>query len=358
MTQPTAPHPVPATPAPLVLMKLIHDVWPARCIHVAAQFGIADQLKDGPKRIAALAEATGTHAPSLRRLLRALAQVGIFAEVETEYFANTDLSTYLRSDVPGSMYAMARMWGGQWQWRSWGELEHSVQTGKPAFDKVHGIPMWRYFVEQDPEAGTYFDQAMTGFSEAVNLPVAQAYDFSGVCTLVDVGGGHGSLLRTILTMHPRIETGILFDQPQVVEEAGRSLETADLAGRCQFIAGDFFEAAPEGADAYIMKMILHDWDDERCIQILTNCRKAMRPNGRVLAAEIVLEPDNPDPFPYLLDLQMLVVITGRERTEAEFRALYEAAGLHLTRIIPTASMFSLIEGVPTAGPLDDVRSRP
>lgn len=349
MTRQTEARPVSTTPAPLVLMKLIGDYMPARCISVAAEFGIADQLKDGPKRIAELAEATETHAPSLHRLLRALAQIGIFAEIEPGCFTNTDLSTYLRSDIPGSMDAMARMWGGQWQWRSWGDLAHSVRTGKPAFDKFHGIPMWRYFVEQDPDAGAYFDQAMTGFSEAVNLPVARAYDFSDARSVVDVGGGHGSLLATILTAHPQIETGILFDQPQVVEEARRILETADLTGRCQFVAGDFFVAVPQGADIYVTKMILHDWSDEECVRILTNCRKAMRPGGRMLAAEIVLEPDNPDPFPYLLDLQMLVVITGRERTVGEFRTLYEAAGLRLTRVIPTASMFSLIEGIAIDG---------
>lgn len=358
MTQQTETHPATTAPLPLVLMKLIGDYMPARSIGVAAQFGIADQLKDGPRSVSELAESTGAHAPSLYRMLRLLTRIGVFAEVEPERFANTDLSTYLRSDVPGSMYGMARMWGGEPHWRSWGELAHSIQTGKPAFDKAHAMEMWRYFKEQDPEAGAVFDQAMTGFSKSVDLPIAQAYDFSGFRTLVDVGGGHGNLLATILTAYPQIEAGILFDQPQVVEEARAQMESAEIAGRCELAVGDFFEVVPEGADAYIVKNLLHDWNDEQCVRILTNCRKAMRPGGRILAAELVLQPDSPDPFPYFLDLEMLVMLTGRERTEEEFRELYRAAGLRLTRIIPTASIYSLIEGVPTAGPLDDGRSRP
>jgi len=341
----TQTRPAPILPPPLVLMKLIGDYIPARSIGIATELGIADQLKDDSKSVSELAEATGTHAPSLYRLLRALTQIGIFAEVEAACFTNTDLSTYLRSDIPGSMYAMARMWVGDWQWRSWGALAHSIQTGQPAFDKVYGMPMWRYFVEQDPAAGAVFDQAMTGFSEAVDLPIAQAYDFSGVRAVVDVGGGHGNLLSTILMTHPQSGTGILCDQPHVIEEAGARLETLGLDGRCMLVAGDFFDAVPDGAAIYLMKQIMQDWNDEQCVRILTNCRKAVRPGGRVLAAELVLQPGSPDPFPYFLDLQMLAVLTGRERTADEFRALYNAAGLRLTRIIPTASLFSLIEGM-------------
>ncbi len=246
MTQQTQNHPFTTPPAPLVLMTLIGDYMPARRIGVAAQFGIADQLKDGPKSVAELAESTGTHAPSLYRMLRLLTHIGVFAEVEPQCFANTDLSAYLRSDVPGSMYGMARMWGGAPHWRSWGELAHSIQTGQPAFDKAHAMEMWRYFTEQDPAAGAIFDQAMTGFSTSVDRPIAQAYDFSGVHTLVDVGGGHGNLLATILATYPQIEMGILFDQPQVIADAGVRMETAAIAGRCELAGGDFFAAVPGG----------------------------------------------------------------------------------------------------------------
>ena len=345
MTQQTETHHAVTLPPPLVLMKLIGDYMPARSIGVAAEFGIADQLKDGSKSVSELAESTGTHAPSLYRMLRLLTRIGVFAHHQPECFANTDLSAYLRSDVPGSMYGMARMWGGDPHWRSWGELAHSIRTGQPAFDKAHAMEMWRYFKEQDPEAGAIFDQAMTGFSRSVDLPIVQAYDFSGIRTLLDVGGGHGNLLATILAAYPQIESGILFDQPQVVEEASAQMPTAETAGRIELATGDFFEAVPEGADAYIVKNLLHDWNDDECVRILTNCRKAMRPGGRVLAAELVLQPNRPDPFPYLLDLEMLVMLTGRERTEEEFRNLYGAAGLRVTRVIPTASMYWVIEGV-------------
>jgi hypothetical protein len=233
----------------------------------------------------------------------------------------------------------------EWPWRCWGELSYSIRTGKPAFDSLYGMNAWRYFAERDPEAGALFDQAMTALSEATGPAIAQGYDFDGVRSFVDVGGGQGSLLRAILTAHPHIETGILFDQPQVLAGAEARLRAARLSDRCRCIAGDFLEMAPPGADAYILKAILHDWDDERCVRILMNCREAMAPGGRVLAAEMVLGPHCPDPSPYFVDLMMLVAHTGRERTEEEFQALYRAAGLRVTRIIPTASVFSLVEGV-------------
>ncbi|MGH3792749.1 MAG: methyltransferase [Pseudonocardiaceae bacterium] len=214
---------------------------------------------------------------------------------------------------------------------AWGELLYSVRTGEPGFDKIHGMPIWRYFTERNPAAGALFNKAMTDATAAVSLTIAQTADLSGVRTVVDVGGGHGGLLTTLLTTYPSIAKGILFDQPHVISEARAALDPA-LAGRMQLESGDFFTAVPAGADVYVMKSILHDWDDTACVRLLANCRRAMAPHGRVLAAEFIVDPGHSDEFTYFLDLQMLVNFTGKERTTAEFHALYDAAGLRLTRI--------------------------
>ncbi len=339
-----------ATQPPLAL--LLNDLWKPRAIHVAARLHLAEALADGPRTVAELAAASGTHAPSLYRLLRTLACIGIFTELDGSRFANSKLSHLLRPDVPGSMYAMATMMSSDWWWRSWGELLHSVQTGEPGFDKAHGMPMWRYFAEYDPAAGEVFNAVMTGLSAMVSLPLAQAADLSGVHTVVDVGGGHGGLLTTLLAIHPSIEKGILFDQPHVIDEARTALGLVPDR-RVQLAGGDFFTAVPAGADAYVMKWILHDWDDSACVQILTNCRHAMAPHSRLLAAEYVLGPDRSNEEAYSHDLLMLVILPGRERTRTEFQALYDAAGLHLTRIIPTTSRLSLIEGIPKENGQDE-----
>jgi hypothetical protein len=332
-----------ASQPPLVL--LLNGLWKLRAIHVAIRLRLAEALADGPRAVTELAATSGTHAPSLYRLLRSLACIGIFIELEGQRFANSKLSHLLRPDVPGSMYSMAAMMSSDWWWRAWGELLHSVQTGEPAFDKAHGMPMWRYFAEYDPAAGEVFNAVMTDLSAMVSLPLAQAADLSGVRTVVDVGGGHGGLLTTLLGIHASIEKGTLFDQPHVIEEA-RTAFGLGADRRVQLAGGDFFIAVPPGADAYVMKWILHDWDDSACVQILTNCRRAMAPHSRLLAAEYVLDPDHSNEDDYFHDLLMLVILPGRERTRAEFQALYNAAGLHLTRIVSTTSRLSLIEGIP------------
>ncbi|MGH3773878.1 MAG: methyltransferase [Pseudonocardiaceae bacterium] len=343
MTQQAPIEHLTAIPAPLALAQLLSQPWKPRAIQVAAQLHLAETLADGSCTVTELAEKTGTHAPSLSRLLRALARIGVFIELDGSRFANSELSHLLRPDVPGSMYATAMM--GDWMWRAWGELLHSVRTGEPGFDKAHGIPIWRYFTERDPAAGALFNEAMTSFSTAVNPPIAQAADLPGARTVVDVGGGHGSLLATLLAIYPSIEKGILFDQPHVIDEVQAALGPAP-DGRIQLQGGDFFTAVPAGADAYLLKWILHDWDDAACVKLLTTCRRAMAPHGRVLAVELVVDLDRSDELAYFFDLYMLVILAGRERTAAEFQVLYDAAGLHLTRIIPTTSMYSLIEGIP------------
>lgn len=336
-------HPT-VTPPQQALGNLVNQLWKPQAIHVAAQLHLAEALADGPRTVAQLAEMTGTHAPSLYRLLRALARIGIFTELDGSHFANSELSHFLRPDVPRSLYWMAATYV-DWMWPAWGELLHSVRTGEPGFDKIHEMPIWRYFTERDQTAGEQFNKAMTDSSAAVSLPIAQVADLSGVRTVVDVGGGHGGLLTTLLATYPSIAKGILFDQPHVISEARAALDPA-LEGRVQLESGDFFTAVPAGADAYVLKWILHDWDDTACVRLLANCRRAMAPHGRVLAAELIVDPDHSAELTYFLDLQMLVNFTGKERTAAEFQALYDAAGLRLTRIIPTTSIFSLIEGVP------------
>ena len=325
-------------------MPLLYQHWRSPAIYVATRLGIADVLADDSRTVAELAESTDTHAPSLYRLLRALARIGVFTELDGLRFANSELSHLLRTDVSGSVPAMAVMTCGL-MWGALSELLHSVRTGQPGFDQAYGMPMWRYLTERNSAAGAEFNAAMTEASTAVNQPIARAVDLSGVRTVVDVGGGQGGLLTALLATHPGIQRGILFDRPQVIEEV-RAARGTTSEGRLELVGGDFFSAVPAGADAYVMKWILHDWDDATCLQLLASCRRAMTPRSRLLVVELVIDPDRSDELAYALDLQMLVALAGKERTAAEFRALYNTAGFRLTRVIPTASMFSLIEGIP------------
>jgi len=326
------------------LMQLLYQQWRSPAVDAATQLGIADVLGDGSYTVAELAEATSCHAPSLSRLLRALARIGVFVELDGQRFANSALSQLLRTDVSGSLSAMAAMTSGLMR-GAWGELMHSVQTGQPGFERAYGMPMWRYVSEHNPAAGAQFNAAMTQASAVVNPSVAQAADLSGVRSVVDIGGGQGGLLRALLAAHPGIAHAILFDRPSVIDQLRAAGHPAP-EDRIQLVAGDFFSTVPAGADAYVMKWILHDWDDAACLQILGACRAAMTPHSRLLVVELVIDPDRSDELAYAMDLQMLVALGGKERTAAEFAALYDATGLQLTRIIPTASMYCLIEGIP------------
>ena len=332
-------------PAPLLtLTRLLSQYWKWEAIHVAGRLRLAEALANGSRTVDELAEITGTHPASLLRLLRALACIGLFAELDESRFINTDLSELLRPNVPGSFSGIARV-NRDLMLRPWGELLYSVQTGEPGFDKAFGMPMWRYFTERDPGAGALFNEGMESFSTAVDSPIAQAAELSGVGTIVDIGGGRGSLLTTVLNAYPSIEKGILFDEPSVIEEA-RSLLGPTADERLELVGGDFFTAVPSGADVYIMRWILHDWNDAACINLLTNCRHAMLPHSRLLSAELIVDTDRNDELTHSYDLQMLVLFGSKERTLEEFKTLYDAAGLRLTRVIPTASNFSLLEGVP------------
>jgi SAM-dependent methyltransferase len=316
----------------------------SQALHVAAQLRIADLLSDGAKDVAQLAHVAGAHAPSLRRLLRVLASEGVFVETAPDRFELTPLAALLRSDVPDSLRERAVFDGEECNWRAWGQLLHSVTTGAPAFAHAHGAGLFEYLAAH-PAAGAAFDRLMAEQTAPMARAVAGAYDFADLETIVDVGGGHGVLVATILAANPDLR-GILFDQPHVVAAAGPILEAAGVAGRCAIVAGDFFAAVPEGGDACLLKFVLHDWDDERARRILQNCRRALPASGRLLVVECLVPPANESGYARYLDLNMLVLASGRERSEQEYATLFAAAGFALARIVPTRADISVIEGRP------------
>jgi len=329
-------------PASVQMLQMLTGKWVSRAISVAAEFGIADLLSDGEKSTAELAAAAGVHEQSLYRVLRALASVGVFEETGSRRFALTPLAACLRNDAPDSVRGLARFLALPLMWDSWRELSHSVRTGETGMRRL-GIANPFDYLQTHPDEAEVFNHAMTEFSHQSAPAVAEAYDFGRFRKLVDVAGGHGFLLTTVLDRYPALH-GVLFDMPPVVEGARAVIAQTAAADRCETVAGDFFQAVPEGADGYMMKHILHDWDDRRATAILRNCRRAMRPDGRVLVIEMVIPEGNQPFFGKLLDLEMLSVAGGRERTEEEFRQLFAAAGFELTGIVPTAAPVSLVEG--------------
>jgi ubiquinone/menaquinone biosynthesis C-methylase UbiE len=323
------------------LDQMISGYWISQAIYAAAKFGIADHLNDGPKTVQELAGATATNPDALHRLLRALASVGIFAEGESRRFSLTPLAEPLRSDVAGSKRALALMMGDE-QFRAWAEIEYSIRTGKIAFDKAYGKPVFDYLAEH-PDKARIFDAAMVGIHGRESNAVLNAYDFSGIGVVADIGGGNGSQITAILEQHTRMN-GILYDLPHVIERAKDRIQAAGVQDRCKLVAGSFFEAVPEGADAYILRHIIHDWDEEKCLTILHNCHRAMRPASKLLVIESVIPPGNEPFLGKFLDLHMLLIPGGKERTENEYRELFERAGFMLTRVVPTGTEVSIVEG--------------
>lgn len=326
---------------PAQLNQLISGYMKTQAVYVAAKLGIADLLVKGGRTAEELAQATHMHAPSLFRLLRALASLGVFAEDESSRFVLTPMGECLRSDVPGSQRALAIM-SGEEHFKAWGELLYSIQTGQTSFDKLYGMPIFD-FLSQNLEQAKVFDAAMVGVHGRETAAMTDAYDFSEIGVLADVGGGNGSLLSFVLKTYPSMK-GMLYDLPGVVERAKAGLQAAGLADRCQVIGGSFFESIPEGADAYLMRHIIHDWDDEKSLTILRNIHRAMRPDARLLVIEGVIPPGNDPCFSKLLDLTMLTLPGGKERTADEYRTLFRAGGFELTRIVPTQAEISVIEG--------------
>jgi len=331
----------PSAPARATLLRIGFGFAAAQSLSVAAELGIADLLAAGPQTVDALATATGTEPGALRRVLRLLAAEGVFSEEASGAFAQTPLSDGLRVDAAGSPRDFLRMIGRE-PFLAWGRLLDAVRTGRPSFELVFGAPRFDWLA-QNPEAAALFQAAMVALSDDVVAPIAAAYAFGDLGVVVDVGGGHGSLLSAILARYPTVQ-GILFDLPDGVAAAA-----AGLGGplpRCKLVAGDFFESAPQGADVYLMKKVLHDWSDDDAVRILANCRRAMAPGGRVLVAETVVPPGNaPDPIK-VMDVNMLVVTGGRERTAAEFAALFARAGLTAGRVVPAGPRISLLEAFP------------
>jgi len=336
------------TPDPPSVLQLVIDYPAAQIVHVAVQLDLADLLGNGPRSVADLVAATGAHAPALARLLRALAALGIVVQGADGRIALTPRGEALRRDAPGSVRDQVLFLAGDWFWRSWGELLYSVRTGQPAFDRVFGMSNFAYWAHH-PAAGAIHDTAFVQMAQASTAPLIGAYDFSRFATLVDVGGSTGPLLAAILAAYPGVR-GILFDLPHVVAGAAPILGAAGVADRCATVGGSFFDAVPAGGDAYILKYIIHDWDDERATAILRRCHAAMVPGATLLLIEQVL-PERLEAGPGVqrgarLDLQMLVLTPGgRERTEREFRALLVDAGFELRRLVPTASPFQILEAV-------------
>jgi hypothetical protein len=319
---------------------MITGYWISQAIYAAAKFSIADHLKHGPKSVDELAEATSTNADALYRLLRALASKGIFAEGEPRQFSLTPLAEPLQSDVPGSKRALALMSGDE-QFHAWAEIDYSIQTGKIAFEKVYGKPIFDYLGE-NPDKARIFDAAMVGIHGRESDVILSAYDFSGIGVVADIGGGNGSQITGILQRHTGMK-GILFDLPHVIERAKNQIESAGLLDRCELVAGNFFDAVPKDADVYMMRHIIHDWDDEKSLTILRNCHRAMSSDSKLLVVESVIPPGN-DPFGgKFLDLVMLLIPGGKERTEDEYRTLLGKAGFELTRVVPTSTEVSIIE---------------
>jgi len=315
----------------------------AAAVVCLAKIGVPDLLENGPRSADDLAKEIGAHPQALYRLMRATASIGVLSEGPDGKFSQTPLSNVLRKNANPSLHAFAIMEGEDWWVRAWQRLEYSVRTGKTALDEVYGKPLWEHFKES-PNEDRIFNNAMTSLSTIDSPVVAEAYSFEAIKSLVDVGGGHGLLLATILERNPRLK-GTLFDAPHVVAGAKEG-PLKPFLDRCSFAGGDMFSSVPAGADAYIMKHIIHDWPDDRCIQLLKNVRKAVNPGGKLLMVDNVIPPGNDFHPGKILDLAMLIFPGGKERTEKEFRDLFAAAGWRLNRIIPTLAGDCIIEGAP------------
>lgn len=324
-----------------LLDEMMGFAYPA-ALGAAARLGVADHLAGGTRTVEELAEATGTHAPSLLRVLRLLAGHGVVHEDGEGRFALTERGELLRDGVPMSVRPALANFTGPMTWRPAGELLTTVQHGTPAFDSVYGEP---YFVhlEKDPAAAGDFHRAMASITEVFEYLIANSLELPGEGTVVDVGGGLGGMLLEILRARPGLR-GVLFDRPQALD--GHRLGDLGDDRRWELAAGDFFEAVPSGADVYVIKSVLHDWSDERCVAILRSCRQAMSADGRVLAVESLIEPGDQPTFAKTLDVIMMGLVLGRERTEADFAQLMGEAGLKLTRVMPTPAPYAVLEAVP------------
>jgi hypothetical protein len=330
-------------PPQSAVMQILAGYWLARAVYLAARLKLADAVGDHGATLAALARATDTLPGPLRRLMRALTSHGFFRQ-DGDTFVQTPLSDTLRSGPPGSMRAIAEAELGHDHYASWGAIETCLRADGTAFERIYGMPIWRYYAEH-PETEALFGEAMANFTAIANAGILGTYEFAPCRTAVDVGGGYGSLLCSVLDRQP-LATGILFDLPTVIGDVGKTGVLAPYGERIATIAGDFFEAVPKGGDLYLLKFIVHDWDDAHAGAILRNVRGAIAPNGRLAVIEIVLPGHNEPHLGPLIDLNMMVMTGGVERTQDEYRALLSAAGFRLDRVVATHSPFSVIEATP------------
>ncbi|RPH60335.1 MAG: methyltransferase [Acidobacteria bacterium] len=337
-------HPTSGPPPHAVVLQMLTGKWVSAAIAAVAKFGIADHLESGPKSAKELASLTGTDEQALYRLLRATASLGVFTELEDGRFDQTPLSEPLRSHANPCLRNMAMLFLDDWFTRTWAQLPWSVQTGRSAAYKVYGKSPWEVFQDQ-PDQAVNFNNAMTDMSQADSPALAGAYDFSQFEDVVDIGGGLGLLLASVLQSAPKLR-GTLFEMPYVAEQAQASPILKPFADRCQIQAGNFLEFVSPGADAYMMKHIIHDWDDEHSTRILSNCRKAIKPGGKLLVMDQVVGPRNQPGLAKIMDLEMLVNPGGLERTEKQWNDLFAASGFRLERIIRTPVPQCIIEGSP------------
>lgn len=315
----------------------------SRAIHVVAELGIADQIDDQPIHVDELSKRTRTHAASLHRLLRFLASYGVFHRINDDTYAANDLSAALRDDHPNSIRPNVRRIRDDW-WSAVGQLEHTVRTGEPAFVHVHGMSRFEY-LKAHPDLQKRYNEGMANISEGDDAAVADAYSFERFGKIVDVGGGRGGLLAQIL-LRAEQAYGVLFDQPQVVSGV-TVFEKMGLSDRCELLGGDFFQSAPTGGDCYVIKGVLHDFDDDQCVTILSNCREAVVPDGRIVIANQDLPSAASEPhLNFYMDLHMMTVLAGRERVKSEWEALFEQAGLDVLDTYSTDVGFTLVEGRP------------
>ena len=334
-----------AVPPAVRMLELTFDaIVAARTCYAAAKLGIADLLAGGARTSDELARDVGVHPRALYRLLRALTIVGLVVEAPGQRFSLTELGTTLRSDVPGSMRSWVEFCGDPYYLEAWVHILHSIETGRPAFDHVHGTPLFDYLAEH-PEESRTFDDAMTSLTSNDAPDIVAAYDFAPFKRVIDVGGGRGAMLLEILQTH-RDMTGVLFDRPHVTGDVAERIAELGLAGRCVVQSGDFFTEVPSDGDAYLLKFILHDWDDANCERILSSCRRAIAPGGKLLAIEVVVPPVGVPGHSKLDDIEMMVLLGSQERTEEEYTTLLGRSGFRLTRIVPVNWLLSVVEADP------------
>jgi O-methyltransferase domain/Dimerisation domain len=330
-----------AIPAHVQLMHMATGCWISQLVSTAANLSIADHLAGGPKSASDIAEAVRCNPLALHRFMRALANFGILTRVGEQKFALTPLGEALKSGAPGAARSTVLMTAGPLVWKCFEQLQYSVETGQTAMEKIFGLPLFDYLA-QHPELASQFSEAMVGIHSAEPAAVAASYDFSALEVIVDVGGATGNLLAHIVARYPQCR-GVLYDRPHVVADAPAFLRKKGVENRVRIECGDFFTSAPAGGDAYILSHIIHDWTEEQCLTILSRCREAMKPGAKLLIVEFVLPEGNEPHIGKLLDMTMLVVTGGEERTANEYRTLLARAGLTITRVVPTDSDVSIVE---------------